>query len=122
MLNKHLGSCCLNMSSVKIGDIGMEFAERFGKKDAERLIASALSHKLTTESFGDDFFIWVLLKCIGWDCVKKYRKFHHLDITWKQLKRFCLKHREAIMNFKGDWDYISVFSGDYNWLVEEKPL
>lgn len=102
----------------KLSKLALSFEKKFGRKQAEKLLSSALSHESSMENYGKDIFAWAILKCIAFDCVKDYRDYHHFKFTWKEFKTFCIEHRNELNAFNGSIDFLSAMTGEFDFLQE----
>lgn len=100
------------------------FVESFGELQAIAVEAAANEHKNGVHDRpGSDPFRWALVIAIGYECmeVDSYRKHHGITVPWRRLRPWIKKHGD-LKNHDGDSDYISLFSGAYNYFVGLRPL
>ncbi len=92
------------------------FAERFGKDQADAIVAAAESHENGTnsENKGADPFKWALLIAIGYQCseVDRYRDHHGITAPWDDVKQWIVDNAD-LGSHDGDCDYLCAFGGGY---------
>ena len=101
----------------------INFIEKFGSEEAEKLITIAYSHKDMITNFPiDDQFTWAILVVIDFECYKnpEYRKHHGIEkISWEDLKQFCVENAKLIGDYKGMGPtFIGMFGGCFDFIWE----
>lgn len=106
------------------GSLEIEYVEAFGSDEAEKLVRAAQSHNNATcsEDHGNDPFIWAIITAIDFRCVsdKVYARQHGIKITWDEFKNFCIKHKKRILDYTGDFGWLGLLCGAYNFLMEDE--
>lgn len=101
------------------------FVEQFGEDEALKLEAAANEHRdgANDKNRGSDPFKWVLLICIGYDCmaVPSFRKHHNITTSWKELRQWIINNAE-LGSHDGDYDGLSALSGAYNEFVKKSEV
>lgn len=95
------------------------FVADFGETEAAAVEAAAESHKNGVhDKPGSDYFRWALAIAIGYECMSKdsYREHHGISVEWSVLRPWIRDHGD-LANHDGDSDYLSVFTGTYNYFV-----
>ncbi len=110
---------------TKVKSIRDKFVKEFGEELAEKLEAAAECHRngVNDGNKGSDPFKWVLLICIGYQCFEesRFRKFHGIPKkpSYAVLKRWIRDNAE-LGTHDGDYDYLSLFCGAYNYYVKSR--
>jgi len=100
------------------------YVERFGEQQAAALEDAAVEHNNDVHpNKGSDPFKWVVLICIGYECVEKpdFAKHHGITVPWADFKSWAIANGE-LKTHDGDCDYIALFVGKYNEFVGAEPF
>lgn len=102
-----------------------QFVADFGEADACRIEEAAQSHRCGSPIFvekgvGSDGFRWALLICVGSECLTRFREYHKIEVLWEQLEPWLTVRAEYFAAHDGDFDYVSMIAGVYNFLMPQK--
>ena len=96
------------------------FEQQFGVDLADRVVMAANEHAngVNDTNRGSDPFKWALLICIGYECLShpEYREYHRMELDWPIVKQWIVEEGN-LASHDGDFDYVSLFTGDYNEYV-----
>lgn len=95
------------------------FVAEFGEDEALRLEAAANGHE-SPKNKGSDPFKWVLVICIGYQCMEldKYRQHHGIKASWENLRQWIIDNAK-LGTHDGDYDPVTALSGGYNEFVKD---
>ena len=106
-----------------MASIRESFVEHFCEEEATKLEIAALGHAngVNSQNKGSDSFKWVVLICLGYQCVELegYREYHKITTDWDDFKKWVKQHAN-LDKHDGDCDYLALFSGVYDEFVEKQ--
>lgn len=92
------------------------FVAQFGEDEAKALERAAEEHRSSVGPVdkGDDPFQWVIIMCIGFECISKssYRTYHQILAPYEELKSW-IRDNAHLTEYEGSWDELAKSAGLY---------